>query len=63
MRCVLNSLGPSFHCFPCFDSHIDGDSDDGFQCSCTGVACDGRWKCVEPTTDCHFEFISESVGR
>ena len=64
MRCVLNRrLGPSFHCFPCFDSDIDGNSDDGLQCSCTCVARDGRWKCVKPTTDCHFEFISEGIGR
>jgi hypothetical protein len=49
MRCILNLLGPGFHCFPCFDSDIDSDSDDGFQCSCTCVARDGRWKCVEPT--------------
>jgi hypothetical protein len=63
MRCVLNRLGPGFYCFPRFDSDIDSDPDDGFQCSCTCVARDGRWKCVEPTTDCHFEFISEGVGR
>ena len=62
-RCVLNRLGSSFYCFPCFDSDIDGNSDDGVQCSCTCVARDGRWKCVEPAIDCHFEFISEGVGR
>ena len=63
MRCILNRLGPSFHCVPCFDSDIDSNSDDGLQRSCACVARDSRWKCAESTTDRYFEFISEGDGR
>ena len=61
--CILNCLGSSFHCFPCFNFDIDCNSNDGLQCSCACIARDGRWKCVEPTTDCYFEFIGEGDGR
>ena len=61
--CILNCLGPSFHCFPCFNFDIDCNSNDGLQCSCSCIARDGCWKCVEPTTDCYFEFIGEGDGR
>ena len=61
--CILNCLGSSFHCFPCFNFDIDCNSNDSLQCSCSCIARDGRWKCVEPTTDCYFEFIGEGDGR